>query len=38
MNFLMILFAAQVLIALVAFLRGTRQDPRFADDKLTFRS
>jgi len=38
MNFWMILLAAQVVIAVIAFLRGTRQDTRFEDDKLDFRS
>ena len=37
MNFWMILLAAQVLITIIAFARGTRQDPRFQDDKLEFR-
>jgi hypothetical protein len=38
MNFWMILLAAQVLVAIIAFARGTRQDSRFEDDKLDFRS
>jgi hypothetical protein len=38
MNFWMILLAAQVIITVVAFVRGARQDSRFEDDKLNFRS
>jgi hypothetical protein len=38
MNFWMLLLAAQVLITIIAFARGTRQDSRFEDDKLDFRS
>ena len=38
MNFWMILLAAQVLVAVVAFARGFRQDERFEDDKLDYRS
>jgi hypothetical protein len=38
MNFWMILLAAQVVIAIIGFARGTRQDSRFEDDKLEFRS
>jgi hypothetical protein len=38
MNFFMILFTAQVIVTVIAFTRGTRQDSRFQDDKLDFRS
>jgi hypothetical protein len=38
MNFWMILLAVQLVITVIAFARGTRQDARFADDKLNFRS
>ena len=38
MNFWMILLAAQVIITIVAFVRGKGQDNRFEDDKLDFRS
>jgi hypothetical protein len=38
MNFWMILLASQVIIAVIAFLRGAQQDTRFEDDKLDFRS
>jgi hypothetical protein len=38
MNFWMILLAAQVIIAIIGFARGRRQDARFQDDKLDFRS
>jgi DNA-binding transcriptional regulator of glucitol operon len=37
MNFWMILIAAQVIVAIIAFASGTRQDPRFQDEKLEFR-
>lgn len=37
MNFWMILIAAQVIVAIIAFVSGTRQDPRFQDEKLEFR-
>jgi hypothetical protein len=38
MNLWMILLGAQVIVTVIAFLRGTRQDSRFQDDKLDFRS
>jgi hypothetical protein len=38
MNFWMLLLAVQVLIAIVAFAKGSRQDSRFENDKLDFRS
>jgi hypothetical protein len=38
MNFWMILLAAQVIVAIIAFARGTRQDTRLQDNKLDFRS
>ena len=38
MNFWMILLAVQVVVTVIAFARGTRQDARFKDDKLDFRS
>jgi hypothetical protein len=38
MNFWMILLAAQVIVTVIAFARGTRQDSRFENDKLDFRS
>jgi hypothetical protein len=38
MNFWMILLAAQVIVTVIAFARGTRQDSTFQDDKLNFRS
>ncbi len=38
MHLWMILLAAQVIVTLVAFARGTRQDSRFQDEKLNFRS
>jgi hypothetical protein len=38
MTFWMILLAAQVIVTVIAFARGTRQDARFQDDKLDFRS
>jgi hypothetical protein len=34
----LILFAAQILITLVAFLGELHDDPRFADEKLIYRS
>ncbi len=34
----MILLGAQVIVTIIAFARGTRQDSRFEDDKLNFRS
>ena len=37
-NFWMVLFAAQVVIALVAFLRENGKDDRFDDEKMGFRS
>lgn len=37
-NFWMILFAVQVVIALVAFARENGKDERFEDDKMGFRS
>ena len=37
-NFWMILFAVQVVVALVAFFRENGKDDRFEDDKLGFRS
>ena len=37
-NFWMILFAVQVAIALIAFLRENGKDERFEDDKMGFRS
>lgn len=37
-NFWMILFAAQVVIAVVAFFRENGKDARFEDDKMGFRS
>jgi hypothetical protein len=37
-NFWMILFAVQVVIALVAMVRENGKDERFADDKMGFRS
>jgi hypothetical protein len=37
-NFWMILFAVQVIVALVAFLRENGKDERFEDEKLGFRS
>ena len=38
MNFWMILLAAQVVVTVIAFARGTKQDSRFREDKLDFRS
>ncbi len=38
MNFWMILLAAQVVVTIVAFARGSKQDSRFQEDKLEFRS
>jgi DNA-binding transcriptional regulator of glucitol operon len=38
MNFWMILLAAQVIVTVLAFARGTKQDTRFQEDKLDFRS
>jgi len=38
MNFWMILLAAQGIVTVIAFARGRRQDSRFQDDKLDFRS
>ena len=38
MNVWMILLAAQVLVTVIAFARGTKQDSRFQEDKLDFRS
>jgi len=38
MNFWMILLAVQVIVTVIAFASGTRQDSRFQDDKLDFRS
>jgi hypothetical protein len=38
MNLWMIFLGAQVIIAVIAFARGRRQDSRFQDDKLDFRS
>ena len=38
MNFWMILLAGQVIVTVIAFVRGTRQDSRFKDHKLEFRS
>jgi hypothetical protein len=38
MNVWMLLLAAQVIVALVAFVRGLGQDSRFEDDKLNYRS
>jgi hypothetical protein len=38
MNLWMILLAAQVIVTIIAFARGTKQDSRFEDDKLDFRS
>ncbi len=38
MNFWMILLAAQVIVIVIAFARGTKQDTRFQEDKLDFRS
>lgn len=38
MNLWMILLAAQVIVTVIAFSRGPRQDARFQDDKLDFRS
>jgi hypothetical protein len=37
-NFWMILFAVQVVVALVAFFKETGKDESFEDDKLGFRS
>jgi hypothetical protein len=37
-NFWMILFAVQVMVALVAFFRENGKDEAFEDDKLGFRS
>jgi hypothetical protein len=37
-NFWMLLFAVQVAIDLVAFVRENGKDNRFEDDKLGFRS
>jgi hypothetical protein len=37
-NFWMILFAAQAVVALVAFLCENGKETRFEDEKLTFRS
>lgn len=37
-NFWMILFAAQVVVALLAFLFENSKESRFEDEKLTFRS
>jgi|GEM_PF-6293947 len=37
-NFWMVLFAVQVVIALVAFLRENGKDERFDDEKMSFRS
>jgi hypothetical protein len=37
-NFLMVLFAVQVAIALIAFFRENGKDERFEDDKIGFRS
>jgi hypothetical protein len=34
----LILFAAQLLITVVAFLGEMHEDPRFADEKLIYRS
>jgi hypothetical protein len=38
MNFWMILLAAQVIVTVIAFVRGARQDDRFENNKLDFRS
>ena len=38
MNYWMLLLGAQVVIVVIAFARGNRQDSRFRDDKLEFRS
>jgi hypothetical protein len=38
MSFWMILLAAQVIITVIAFARGAKQDSRFEEDKLDFRS
>ena len=38
MNLWLILLAAQVIVAIIAFARGPRQDKRFEDSKLDFRS
>lgn len=38
MNLWMILLAAQVIVTVLAFARGTKQDTRFQEDKLDFRS
>jgi hypothetical protein len=37
-NFWMILFGAQAIIAIVAFVRENGKETRFEDEKLTFRS
>jgi hypothetical protein len=34
----LIFFAAQILITLVAFVGELREDPRYADEKLIYRS
>jgi hypothetical protein len=38
MNMSLIILAAQIVVTLLAFLGGLEEDPRFADDKLTYRS
>jgi hypothetical protein len=38
MNMSLIIFAAQIVVTLLAFLGGLEEDPRFADDKLMYRS
>jgi hypothetical protein len=37
MTFTMILLAAQLIVTIVAFACGTRQDSRFQDEKMDFR-
>jgi hypothetical protein len=38
MNLWMMLLAAQVIVTAIAFVRGARQDKRFEDGKLDYRS
>jgi hypothetical protein len=38
MSFWLILFAAQIVIAVIALVRESGEDPRFEADKLDYRS
>jgi hypothetical protein len=38
MSICLVLFAAQIVAALIAFVRERGEDPRFAGDKLIYRS